>query len=67
MFGIRDIQNETKLLKHVTNPTDLTVSEKLFNRGNEDLVTYFDISSENDLIRKFCGWLPEVSKSVRNT
>jgi hypothetical protein len=30
-----NIQNETKLLKQVTNPNDITVWEKLFFKNNE--------------------------------
>ena len=56
-----DIKNETKLLKHITNPKDLAVGEKLFIQKNKDLVMNLDIPSEIDLIRKYSG--PEVSQS----
>ena len=51
------------LLKHVTNPKDLIVWEKLFIKNNEDLVMNFDIPSETDLIMKYCEQSPEVSQS----
>ena len=45
-----NIQNETKLLKYITNPKDLTVWEKLFIKKSEDLVMNLNILSENYLI-----------------
>ena len=36
----------------------------MFIKKNEDLVMNFDIPSENDLIRNYCGHSPEVSQSV---
>ena len=36
------------LLKHITNPRDLTVQEKLLIEKNEGLIMNFDIPSEND-------------------
>ena len=56
-----NIQNETTLLKQVTNPKDLKVWKKLLIKKN-DLVMNFDTPSENYLIRKHCGQSPEVSQ-----
>jgi hypothetical protein len=41
---------------------DLLVRKKLFIKKNKDIVINFDIPSENDLIRKYCGQMPEVSQ-----
>ena len=40
------IQNETKLLKHLTNPKDFPVWENLFIKKNKNLVMNFYIPSE---------------------
>ena len=40
------IQNETELLKHITNPKDVIVWGKLFIIKSENLVMDFDIPSE---------------------
>ena len=55
------MENKGKLI--LTNPKNLAVWEKLFIKKNEDLVMNFDIPSENDLLRKYCGPSLEVSQS----
>ena len=68
MFGIKEIiLKNIQLFKDIANPKDLRVWEKLLVNKTEDRVTNFDISSENDLIRKYCGQSPEVLQSVRKS
>jgi hypothetical protein len=51
MFGKRDIICKMKLNYSKTSPQRKSCSLK----KNEDLVINFDILSENNLIRKYCG------------
>ena len=46
-------QNETKLLKQITNPKEF--EKNCFSKKNKDLDTNFYIPSGNDFIKKYCG------------